>query len=69
VTQSSTIQSLSRYLGLVFMIFGLITGLKGFGDSVYAGWATSFFATGVSELLFGISLTLFGIGLTTFAKK
>ena len=51
------------------MIFGLITSLKGFGDSVYAGWATSFFATGVSELLFGISLTLFGIGLTTLAKK
>ena len=62
-------KSLFRYLGLVFMIFGIITSLKGFGDSVYAGWATSFFATGVSELLFGISLILFGIGLTAWGKK
>jgi hypothetical protein len=64
-----TSKSLFRYLGLVFLIFGLITSVKGFGDSVYAGWASSLFATGVSELLFGISMLMLGIGLATLAKE
>jgi hypothetical protein len=65
----TTSKSLFRYLGLAFMIFGFITSVKGFGDSVYAGWATSFFATGVSELLFGLSMLVLGVGLATLAKE
>ena len=64
-----TSKSILAYLGLLAMAFGLIASLMGFGDSVYAGWATSSLATGISELLFGIALIGIGNGLATLAKR
>jgi hypothetical protein len=65
----TTTKSIFTYLGLIAMVFGLAICLKGFGDAVYAGWATSFLATGISELLFGIAILALGNGLATLAKK
>lgn len=64
----TTTKSILAYLGLLAMAFGFVTCLVGFGDSVYAGWATSSLATGISELIFGIALIVLGNGLATFAK-
>ena len=61
--------SILTYLGLIAIAFGFVVCLKGFGDAVYAGWATSFLATGISELLFGIALIALGNGLATIAKR
>ena len=65
----TTTKSILSYLGLTAMTFGFVVCLKGFGDAVYAGWATSFLATGISELLFGIALIVLGNGLATLAKR
>ena len=65
----TTTRSILTYLGLIAMAFGFVVCLKGFGDAVYAGWATSFLATGLSELLFGISLIALGNGLATLTKR
>ena len=65
----TTTKSILTYLGLIAMAFGFVICLKGFGDAVYAGWATSFLATGLSELLFGISLIGVGNGLATLTKR
>jgi hypothetical protein len=65
----TTTKSILTYLGLIAMAFGFVVCLKGFGDAVYAGWATSFLATGLSELLFGISLIAVGNGLAILAKR
>ena len=62
-------KSILTYLSLIAIAFGFVVCLKGFGDAVYAGWATSFLATGISELLFGISLIAIGNGLAILAKK
>ena len=62
-------KSILTYLSLIAMAFGFVICLKGFGDAVYAGWATTFLATGISELLFGISLIAMGNGLATLAKR
>jgi hypothetical protein len=62
-------KSILTYLAVLAMAFGFVVCLKGFGDAVYAGWATSFLATGLSELLFGISLIAIGNGLATLAKR
>ena len=62
-------KSMLTYLSLIAMAFGFVVALKGFGDAVYAGWATTFLATGISELLFGISLIAMGNGLATLAKR
>jgi hypothetical protein len=64
-----TTRSILAYLGLIAMAFGFVVCLKGFGDAVYAGWATSFLATGISELLFGIALIALGNGLAILAKR
>ena len=66
---ATTTKSILTYLGLIALAFGLIICLKGFGDAVYAGWATSFLATGLSELLFGIALIALGNGLATLSKR
>ena len=50
-----TTKSILTYLGLIAMAFGFVVCLKGFGDALYAGWATSFLASGISELLFAIA--------------
>jgi cytochrome c biogenesis protein CcdA len=62
-------KSISAYLGLALMFFGFIVCVMGFGDSINAGWGTSFAIRGLSELLFGISFMILGNGLVTFAKK
>ena len=64
-----TTKSILTYLGLIAMAFGFVVCLKGFGDALYAGWATSFLASGISELLFGIALIALGNGLATIAKR
>lgn len=51
------------------MASGFIICLKGFVEAVSAGWATSFLATGISELLFGIALIIFGNGFAALIKK
>ena len=66
---ATTTKSILTYLGLIELAFGFIICLKGFGDAVYAGWATSFLATGLSELLFGIALIALGNGLATLSKR
>jgi hypothetical protein len=66
---ATTTKSILTYLGLIALAFGFIICLKGFGDAVYAGWATSFLATGLSELLFGIALIALGNGLATLSKR
>ena len=65
----TTTKSILTYLGLIAMAFGFVVCLKGFGDALYAGWATSFLASGISELLFGIALIALGNGLATIAKR
>ena len=65
----TTTKSILTYLGLIAMAFGFVVCLKGFGDALYAGWATSFLATGISELLFGIAAIAIGNGLATLAKR
>ena len=65
----TTTKSILTYLGLIAMAFGFVACLKGFGDALYAGWATSFLATGISELLFGIAAIAIGNGLATLAKR
>ena len=62
-------KSISTYVGLALMFFGLIACIMGFGDAVNAGWGTSFAIRGISELLFGISFITLGNGLATFAKR
>ena len=64
-----TTKSILTYLGLIAMAFGFVVCLKGFGDALYAGWATSFLASGISELLFGIALIALGNGLATIARR
>jgi hypothetical protein len=64
-----TTKPILTYLGLIAMAFGFVVCLKGFGDALYAGWATSFLASGISELLFGIALIALGNGLATIAKR
>ena len=62
-------KSILTYLSLIAIAFGFVVCLKGFGDAVYAGWATSFLATGIAELLFGISVIAIGNGLAALAKR
>jgi hypothetical protein len=62
-------KSISTYLGLALLFFGFIVSVMGFGDSVNAGWGSTFAIRGLSELLFGISFMLLGNGLLTFAKR
>jgi hypothetical protein len=59
----TTTRSILTYLSLVAIVLGFVVCLKGFGDAVYAGWATSFLATGLSELLFGLAILALGNGL------
>lgn len=62
-------KSISTYLGLALLFFGFIVSVMGFGDSVKAGWGSTFAIRVLSELLFGISFMLLGNGLLTFAKR
>ena len=61
--------SILKYLSIIFLAVGLVISLVGFSESYNTTWATSSLASGVSWLLFGIALLILGTGLAVLARE